>query len=264
MPPIPFSPPRAAEQIEANLEAFSLSFGAVVGACSRIERDVRWVYTGAARLNRVVGAHFDEDEADERIGQVLAEFATRGAPAAWFLGPSSRPLDLPDRLLRHGLKHRGDWTGMAADLGTIALYEPAGVEVEEVRRPEGLCRWARAITQGFEMPAADAADFERVVAGLRDDPGCVRRYYLAGRDGAPLAGSLLFAQDGIAGLYYVGTIPGARRQGLASAVTLRALGEARDLGCRVATLHAAPAGSQVYSRFGFRPYCTISIYDFRP
>jgi ribosomal protein S18 acetylase RimI-like enzyme len=56
---------------------------------------------------------------------------------------------------------------------------------------------------------------------------------------------------------YVATETTYRRRGLAAQVVGAALAEARDDGCRTATLQASPDGYGVYERLGFRTVATL-------
>jgi ribosomal protein S18 acetylase RimI-like enzyme len=263
---VEFSLQDAAAHIEANLQDFSLSFSRLPGARSYRGPDVKWVYTGAPRLNRVLGARFSDDEADRCIDEILGRYAAWSTPASWFVGPKSRPADLGRRLLERGLAHRGDWVGMAADLtrAKIEASPPPTTEIVEVSAGKEARLWARTVGQGFGMAAGSAQAFEDVVGRLGAEAGESWRRYLLRRDGVPVATSSLFLCDGVAGLYYVATVPAARRQGLASAATVRALADAQALGYRVAILQATAAGAAVYRRLGFEEYCTVAIYEFRP
>src|SRR4030095_4679089 len=62
--------------------------------------------------------------------------------------------------------------------------------------------------------------------------------YVAWRDGTPLAGAMPVVTHGVAGVYWVGTIPEARGHGLAELCTRAAGNAGFDLGGRVAALQA--------------------------
>jgi GNAT superfamily N-acetyltransferase len=81
--------------------------------------------------------------------------------------------------------------------------------------------------------------------------GC--RVLVARQDGRDVATALTVEHEGDCGVYDVATVPAARRQGLAAAVTARALQEARDRGCRTASLQSTAAAERVYARLGFVP-----------
>lgn len=78
-------------------------------------------------------------------------------------------------------------------------------------------------------------------------------------DGAPVASSQLFVHNGVAGIYYVGTLDSHRRRGFGEAMTSHAVREGAAAGCSMASLQASPMGLPVYQRMGFRQvdyYCT--------
>jgi ribosomal protein S18 acetylase RimI-like enzyme len=70
--------------------------------------------------------------------------------------------------------------------------------------------------------------------------------------------------DGVAGIYNVGTVRHARRQGLARAMLARALEDAR--GAEVVTLQVAPEGfvEGFYLDLGFAPRYSWRFYTPRP
>jgi GNAT superfamily N-acetyltransferase len=149
---------------------------------------------------------------------------------------------------------------MAVDL--MALNEagpaPAELRIECVKDKEGLRKWAYASIVGFGHPETDVDIWFDVFAGLGFD--LPLRNYVGILDGEPVATAELFLAAGVAGIYVVATVPGARRQGIGAALTLAPLREARAMGYRVGILHASPMGLGVYRRLGFKEYCRMSHY----
>jgi ribosomal protein S18 acetylase RimI-like enzyme len=77
------------------------------------------------------------------------------------------------------------------------------------------------------------------------------RGYVGYLDGRPVATAQLFVTDGVAGIYYVGTLEAHRRRGFAESITRQALNEGAAAGCDMASLQASPSGQAIYERMGF-------------
>lgn len=180
----------------------------------------------------------------------------------WRVGPSTGPTGLARHLIAHGLAHGGDTTGMAVDL--LALNEdvatPSGLTIEQVGDADALHKWIHAVAVSFEHPdsVADVLFEAHARPGFGAD--LPWRLYIGLLDGEPVAAARLFLAVGVAGIFHVATIPGARRQGIGTAMTLAALREARSMGYRIGVLHAAPGGLGVYRRLGFEEYCKLQLY----
>ena len=70
----------------------------------------------------------------------------------------------------------------------------------------------------------------------------------------------LVALSGGAGLYHVATLSDYRRQGIARALFLRAVQDARALGQEIIVSHVGPEAARFYHNFGFRTYFKVWIY----
>jgi ribosomal protein S18 acetylase RimI-like enzyme len=71
-------------------------------------------------------------------------------------------------------------------------------------------------------------------------------------DGVAVAAALAFDHAGDCGIYNVGTLPHARRRGLASSLTAAQLRAARERGCTTASLQSTEMAERLYARLGFR------------
>ena len=101
--------------------------------------------------------------------------------------------------------------------------------------------------------------FELLTAmGLTDESPW--RSYVGRLDGEVVVTSSLALAARIGGIFNVATLPKARRQGLGAVMTLTALREARELGCRIGILQSSAMGQGVYRRLGFEQYSTYSVY----
>lgn len=253
--------------IEENAAELLLAMGRAGGGEEVHEPHITWTIGGSPidYHNAVVRTDLSQTSLTPEaiIERVIGVFWARGVSGSWHVGPSMRPSNLGALLVEHGFHHAGDEPGMAADLLTLndnIDYSPHLV-IERVRDVIELDLWAQTLAQGFgegEREANWVRDMYRKI-GLGDDVPL--RHYLGWMDGKAVATASLFVGAGAAGIYFVMTVPEARRQGIGAAITLEALRDARAMGYRVGVLGASEPGYRVYKRIGFEEYCQIGIYE---
>jgi GNAT superfamily N-acetyltransferase len=212
-----------------------------------------------------VRARLSSQDADDVILESLERFRTHGAPGSWHVGPSMRPADIGERLMAHGFSYGGD-IGMAVELPALPeeMTVPEDLEIERVRGEETLAAWRDTLAQGFGEGPVEAewvGEMYRRI-GLSDDVPW--RHHLGRPGGAPVATSTLFVGAGVAGIFFVSTVEQAWRRGIGAALTLAPLQEAWEIGYRFGVLGASEMGYSVYRRLGFREYCRIGLYEWRP
>ena len=224
--------------------------------------DVTRCSTGLAfrSVNCAVDIDLDPSTADDRIGQVRDWFEARGMPWRWLVGPTSRPVDLGERLIRAGFALVSDGAGMALDLtGFEPEAPPAAVQITTVDDLAGLSDWEelqrRALALDDVRTRAWRDAHDRALSA-----GGPMRVWVARVDGVPVAASGLFVAAGVAGIYNVATVPEARGRGIGRAVTVAALAEGIAQGQRTAVLGASDMGYPVYRRLGFREVSRLRSY----
>ena len=74
----------------------------------------------------------------------------------------------------------------------------------------------------------------------------------------------LYYDAGVVCVHHVVTIQAMRRRGIGTAMVVHALREARDRGYQVAVLTSSPDGFHAYEQLGFRTYCSVQRYWWRP
>jgi predicted GNAT family acetyltransferase len=178
----------------------------------------------------------------------------------WWMEPHLKCADWEPILSPYGFGLSKDTPGMAVDIQP--MDEPAqvlnGLEIREVVDAASLRIWAHIFTAGYGLPAK----WESSVHGLEQRLGLDLpiRNFLAYWNGEPAATSTLFLGAGVAGIYNVATMPGARGQGIGGAMTLRPLQEAREMGYRIGILQSSDMGFNVYQKLGFRHLCQIEYF----
>jgi GNAT superfamily N-acetyltransferase len=149
-------------------------------------------------------------------------------------------------------------------LDVLARPPPARVELPDdmpvrLAAPDETPRFTEIVMDVFRMP-------RRFYPALLDMTEAWRRagsrLYFAEQDGEPCATALMAPLDGVAGIYNVATLRGARRSGCARALMARCLADAADLGVDVVTLQVAPEGfvEPFYLGLGFEPQYRWRFY----
>jgi GNAT superfamily N-acetyltransferase len=216
-----------------------------------------------------LGSAFFNDDFPRRWDSnfLWVERPLAGAAVVRLAGEADRLLDGSDhRQIR--LDDDDDGTSIAMGLGKLGYMgdhlvvmarrrEPdraAGAVVEEVAfddiRPLHV---AVNLTGHGGAIAADAetlADFHRVIADVVDT-----RFYVARDRREVVAGCELYLHDGVAQVEDVNTLEPYRGRGLARAVVLRAVEEARGSGAELVFLHADANDwpKHLYAKLGFDP-----------
>jgi ribosomal protein S18 acetylase RimI-like enzyme len=250
------------EAIESNLADYWLAMGENPKGEIHDNDSVRWEYSGGPYFNRVVTAELDQSEAEQKIEEVVREFAARRAAITWLVGPSATPGDLGERLTQHGFNQYEVWKGMARDLTSLGSSPELSPDIHWVLVHDVASRkdWLHVISRSYDLPrSARELLYESVLAAEGSNPNSWL-HNLAYLDGKPVAASTLFVSNETAGIYLVATLPEARGKGLGTAVTWRALVQARELGCMLAVLQSTEMAQGIYEKLGFRTYCDISVY----
>lgn len=209
-------------------------------------------------FNSVLRPRLSPETMDDAINAAITRCKLKKVPMLWWTGPSTQPTDLGSRLSERGFQTE-ELPGMAADLDSLPenLQLPQDFVIERVQDDEKLRKSCQVLCAGFKMPdfVGDAFfDFSR---SLGFDPHSPYRIYLGTLKDEVVATSTLFLGAGVAGIYSVATLQGARRKGIGAAMTAAPLIEAHSLGYRVGILHSSKLGFNVYRKLGFREYCKI-------
>jgi len=250
-----------AAALERGFADLQAQYARGVGGTLRDLGDVRFSATGlpARVVNAVNLAHLTAETTSERIAQAVAFFGTFGVPFRWFVGPTSTPADLPERLEAAGLPALSNTPGMALDIGAMR-DDPAtvpGLTVREVSTAAELDAWLEACRVAFPFDDPTAAAWRRAHVALGWGEDRPLRNYVARIDDRPVAVSALMLNGEVAGIWNVGTLAEFRGRGIGREATLVALSDARACGYRAAILGSSALGLPVYRRIGFVEVCRV-------
>jgi ribosomal protein S18 acetylase RimI-like enzyme len=155
-----------------------------------------------------------------------------------------------DRAIRAaGLSLLFSWPAMAVRIDDLPERSlPEGVRVEPIADARGAAAVASvetALIDPAEVDDAEIAGF--YAAGSYGVEGA--RTFVAWEGDEPVGIASAHLRAGAIGIFGVGVVPGARRRGIASALSVIA---ARAFRADLAWLHAAGIARTVYERLGFR------------
>jgi GNAT superfamily N-acetyltransferase len=216
-------------------------------------------------MNGVFRTRLTADTSDAGIERAVGLFKSRKLPFHWWVGPTDSPADLGERLTAHGFVCETELPAMAVELDRLTSLEPAGpLEIKVVSDRETMSDWVATLIQACSMPAAIGAPILAAQERIGYGAGRVLRDYAGYEEGRMVATASVFLSRGVAAIYCVGTLEGARRKGYASAMVAHALSQARSEGLRYGVLQASRMGYPVYQRMGFRDTGHYKLFGLPP
>ena len=199
------------------------------------------------------------------VAEVLAEVRTRVAEAGhreaiWWVGPSTTPDDLVDRLTAHGLAP-DERPGSEPHSTSMALLAepttaPGDVEARRVESLDDFRVAERIAAAAFEESEREQAAYEAILeeSYAREQAGHSPRTYLAFLDGRPVGrGRALFAPDCPAVLMIGGAVlQESRGRGVYRALVRARWDDAVAAGTPALVTHAGAMSRPILERLGFQ------------
>jgi len=211
-------------------------------------------------------ANLDDESADATILTVRDRFAAGNKSFGWITSPSSRPSDLPRRLLEAGLVKADELAGMA--LADLSLPIRANPEVEV--RPATVEEQRQAIPMtaaSYGMPL-DAAEWftEALIGAAVRLRSAMYHAFLPGHSGPVAFGNLVFVPGtSIVLLGGAATVTDLRGRGIYTSLVARRLADARAAGAEAAVIQAVRGTSApVCANLGFKELLPLDFFAWVP
>jgi ribosomal protein S18 acetylase RimI-like enzyme len=229
-----------------NLHAASRVWALAAEGGAASDDDGLFVASSGVPIRSFNRAYFTRDVRDATLQRLATYMEQRGVPFR-ITAPST--IDVPDAALaRAGLEQHGGIPCLVLEALSVTAPASDPLSIERVADERTLRAHVEVVASAFGWPPDLLA---RVfTTRLLETAGW---YGFVGYvDGRPVATSQLLVHQGVAGIYYVGTLEPHRRRGFGEAMTARAVREGSAAGCSVASLQASPMGLPIYERMGFR------------
>ncbi len=174
--------------------------------------------------------------------------------------------------VRQGEPEDADLAAVVAEAGLQMVYAmpemslarraeerplPPGVELRRVAAPDQAEHYWQVAAAAYESLGFPPETF----AGNTNHDGLLAENvaaFVAYLEGEPAGVAMTIVSDGVAGIYWVGSLERARGMGLGRAVTAAATNAGFDLGADVASLQASSMGRPIYERMGYE-----ALYDYQ-
>jgi ribosomal protein S18 acetylase RimI-like enzyme len=187
------------------------------------------------------------------IERVLAPFRTARHPLQWWLRLGSEPAGLRQRLHEIGFQTWSEIPGMALPLSQWQPPAPPapGIDVRQAATLDEIGYVLRIVATVYSAPP------EPMWRWCGGNPRFAN--WLAYIDGEPVGAMASQVTQGICGIFHVATLPRWRRRGVAWAMMLAAIADARRQGAQIVALTATPEAESLYRRLGFTG---VSSFEF--
>jgi hypothetical protein len=245
-----------------HTELFGLDAIALGGEMRQVD-GLAWTYAGTGSESIIPFPVLSADKAGAQLDSLIAEYRRHPPKGAgcWSLDPS-QPKDLGLRLLARGFQPGWRPCWMALDLEKMQPPYPTPKEMQIVAdnltpllEVEDL-PYARAIIPPRPSPGQPApghpSSGQPTLQPMPHHPAGLQRFVaLLNKKVVGHSGVLLTTGAyGVAGIYHVGVVPGARNKGVGKALVMTACGYAKERGYRYAVLNAT--GRRMYEQIGFK------------
>jgi len=229
----------------------------------QVERTVRegWLEIASDEAsdmrNSVIHAELGDD-ADEVIDATVARFGARGVAFRWHVGPSSRPLDLGDRLMAHGFEHGDTLLGMCAETSRDVIAPDPAIVVSELL-PADEEAFVDVIMSTYDPPAGARARLLDETRASRESD--VQLHYVARLDGEVVGATSLARMRRGGFLQGAAVLEASRGRGVYRHMIQARMERLREDGCKLAVVTARESTSApICARIGFEEVARIEVY----
>lgn len=254
------------DSIRANFLGVMNFLGKLPGSRMR-KGDFLCVSTGVAvsDLNYacISNPDFPVKIAESAIEEAISFFSVDGMPLRWCLTATAGSQAIETKILARGFKKTSDVSCMAVDLGNLnEVKSPADFGFNPVEDNSQLETWAEISSMGFGYDPDVRKKYIEMVRNFDIDYNHQLFIYIGYLMAKPVATSMLYVGEGIAGLYWISSIQETGAEDLDTVMAYRTMMEAKRMGYPMAFLQSSAKTVKFHQRLGFEEYPEVfSIYQ---
>lgn len=168
-------------------------------------------------------------------------------------------------LEQNGLIKSYECAAMIYNLEKLNDYEE-NISVKEIDCYDEIAKkqFLQVCVESFESENQEE-DFRMIsyLITCIENHSLLHMYVAYQEDRAVACGTMIQNNEKIVSIFTIGVIPEQRGKGFAKTIVKKALFDAKQNGCKIATLLATNMGKPVYKKLGFEEYTTYSVYTRR-
>jgi len=161
---------------------------------------------------------------------------------------------------KEGLLRVSNAPGMMVERPFPAERMPEEIEIRQILDVSGVADFASVVLESYRSLGLPRDAGEAIFSSPERLLGPSNHMVLAYDQGKPVSAAMLIFSPAVAGLYWVGTVSGARGRGLARACVRAAANEAFRRGAPLVVLQASKFGAPVYRSMGFTEFTRYPWY----
>ena len=213
---------------------------------------LNWVLNSGGRWpNSIIGT-----AEPKQIPETMSKIDQQLLPPIWIMEKEAAVHQI-EQLERNGFREINRWEGMWLNQNRyIRLTKvPDHYTLIEVQTSDLLNQWW-SIVKPVMMPNREIPSELLKAWGVRNE----YQLLIGQINGKPVSAGMAYLNNGIAGLYFIATLPEYRRRGYALLLIHRLVESSFERGANEIVLHSSADGQHLYRNVGFTAEGIISTY----
>lgn len=210
-------------------------------------------------FNYVLGTKFSYENMSAKVRDIINLFKDSDTPFSWWVSDQDTPISLKNALINMGLIYKEENIGMYLLLDAFENGSNHRINFHKVDSYLKLKEFSEIIVS----VGGNSQAFQKIYSKIPVDAIIETNdfeMYVGYLDDQPIVSGILVSYAGVAGIYYVATVPNQRKQGFGTAMMRYLLTQAKHRRIPIATLQASREGKSLYEKLGFKACSVFKEY----